>query len=211
MTLGNLAAFQQTSVKRLLAYPTVSQVGYLLMAVTVAGRSELAQRALWYYLAAYAVTNLGAFAVVAELPAAHTVGDYRGMARRHPALAAVLVVCLLGLVGTPRTAVFIGKLEIFTATIDGGYTWLAVLAAVNTVASLYYYLCWLAPTFLRAPASTDPAPLAAAGTWSAAAAYSAALASLALGLAAGAAPSAADSFYPDVGAFGRTRLDTPKG
>ncbi|MHB1927863.1 MAG: NADH-quinone oxidoreductase subunit N [Acidimicrobiales bacterium] len=184
MTIGNLAAFGQTNVKRLLAYSTISQVGYLLMAVTVASRSELAQRALWYYLAAYAVTNLGAFAVVAELPAAVTIGDYRGMARRHPALAASLAVCLLGLVGTPPTAIFVGKLEIFTATINGGYTWLAVLAVANTVASLYYYLRWLAPTFHVAPADGENAALAAAGTWSAAVAYIAAAASLALGIGA---------------------------
>ena len=185
MTIGNLAAFGQTNVKRLLAYSTISQVGYLLMAVTVASRSGLAQRALWYYLAAYAVTNLGAFAVVAELPAAITIGDYRGMARRHPALAASLAVCLLGLVGTPPTAIFVGKLEIFTATINGGYTWLAVLAVANTVASLYYYLRWLAPTFRAAPTpGAHPAPLATAGTWSATAAYTAAAASIALGIGA---------------------------
>ncbi len=186
MSLGNLAAFAQTNVKRLLAYSTISQAGYLLMAITVAGRNGLAQRALWYYLAAYALTNLGAFAVVAELPAARTIADYRGMTRRHPALAAALTVCLLGLVGTPPTAVFIAKLEIFTATIDGGYTWLAVLAVANTVASLYYYLRWLAPTFLARPADRRDA-LAPAGTWSAVTAYAAAAGSLALGIAAGVA------------------------
>lgn len=185
MTLGNLAAFAQTRVKRLLAYSTVSQVGYLLMALTVAGRSGLAQRALWYYLAAYAATNLGAFAVVAQLPAAVTIDDYRGMARRHPALAAALAVCLLGLVGTPPTAVFVGKLEVFTGTIGGGYTWLAVLAAVNTVASLYYYLRWLVPTLLPVPAAGDPGVLAPAGRWSAITAYAAAAGSIALGVGAG--------------------------
>jgi NADH-quinone oxidoreductase subunit N len=99
-------------------------------------------------------------------------------------LAAALVVCLLGLVGTPPTAVSFGKLEIFTATIDGGYTWLAVLAVANTVASLYYYLRWLAPTFLAPPADRRGVP-APAGTWSAVTAYAAAGRSLALGLAAG--------------------------
>ena len=119
MTLGNLAAFYQTSVKRLLAYSTISQAGYLLMAVAVASRSTLATRSLLFYLAAYAATNLGAFAVVAALPHAATLTSYRGLARRHPGLAAVLVICLLGLVGTPPAGVFVGKLEIFTATIDG--------------------------------------------------------------------------------------------
>ena len=185
MTLGNLAAFFQTSVKRLLAYSTISQAGYLLMAVAVASRSALVARALLFYLAAYAATNLGAFAVVAELPHAATLDSYRGLARRHPGLAAVLVICLLGLVGTPPTSVFVGKLEIFTATIDGGYAWLAALAVANTVASLFYYLRWLAPAFLRGPAGTQPDPLHAAGVWAAASAYAAGTISLALGIAAG--------------------------
>src|SRR5260370_9145731 len=73
MTLGNLAAFYQTSVKRLLAYSTISQVGYLLMAVAVASRTPLPARSLLSYLAAYAATNLGAFAVVAQLPHAATL------------------------------------------------------------------------------------------------------------------------------------------
>jgi NADH-quinone oxidoreductase subunit N len=185
MTLGNLAAFFQTDVKRLLAYSTISQVGYLLMALAVATRTDLAQKSLLFYLAAYAATNLGAFAVVTELPHARTLRDYRGLARRHPGLAAVLVVCLLGLVGTPPTGIFLGKLEIFTAAVDGGHTWLAALAAANTVASLFYYLRWLAPLFT----STDPAPSqahAALGRWAATTAYTAATLALALGLAGGA-------------------------
>jgi NADH-quinone oxidoreductase subunit N len=185
MTLGNLAAFYQTSPKRLLAYSTISQAGYLLMGIAAA-RSALATRALLFYLAAYAVTNLAAFAVVTDLPQATTLDSYRGLARRHPGLAAVLLVCLLGLVGTPPTAVFFGKLQIFTATIDGGYTWLAALAIANTIASLFYYLRWLAPAFLRPPGTTQPDPLAAAGRWPAAVAYAAGTISVALGVAAGA-------------------------
>jgi NADH-quinone oxidoreductase subunit N len=192
MTLGNLAAFFQDSVKRLLAYSTISQVGYLLMAVAVAGRAGLAQPGLLYYLAGYAVTNLGAFAVVAELPRARRLVDYRGLARRRPGLAAVLVVCLLSLVGTPPTAVFVGKLTVFTAAVDGGYAWLAAVAVVNTVASLFYYLRWLAPAVLAVPGTEAPSDrdvdvLAPAGRWSAAAAYAAGIGVLALGLAAGAA------------------------
>lgn len=145
MTLGDLAAFFQTDVKRLLAYSTISQVGYLLLPVAVADRSDPARPALLYYLAAYAVTNLGAFAVVCALPRATRIDDYRGLARRRPLLAASLVVCLLGLVGTPPTAVFVGKLEAFSAAFDGGHAWLAVLAAVNTVASLFPYLRWILP------------------------------------------------------------------
>jgi NADH-quinone oxidoreductase subunit N len=187
MTLGNLAAFFQTSVQRLLAYSTISQVGYLLMAVAVAATTDLAQPALLLYLAAYAITNLGAFAVVAELPHARTIDDYRGAARRHPVLVAALVVCLLGLIGTPPTAVFVGKLTVFTAAVDGGYAWLAVLAVVNTVASVFYYLRWIAPAFRRDDTDRDVAEprLVPAGRWSAVAAVTAAVLAVALGILSG--------------------------
>lgn len=124
MTLSNLAAFFQQDVKRLLAYSTISQVGYLLMPVAVARRADLAQQAPLFYLAGYALTNLGAFAVVCALPGLHNIDDYRGLARQRPALADALVVCLLGLVGTPPTAVFLGKLEAFSvAATPGGRSW----------------------------------------------------------------------------------------
>lgn len=181
MTLGNLAAFFQDDVKRLLAYSTISQVGYLLLPVAVAGRSVLAQPALLYYAAAYAVTNLGAFAVVCALPRATRLADYRGLVRHRPLLAASLVVCLLGLVGTPPTAVFVGKLEAFSAAFDGGHGWLAVLAAVNTVASVFYYLRWIVPAVSRG----DGAAPAAEDGLARSVAYTAAAISLGLGTAAG--------------------------
>lgn len=184
MTLGNLAAFFQDSVRRLLAYSTISQVGYILVAVAVAARSDFALPALLFYLAAYAVTNLGAFAVVAELPHAPRITDYRGLARRHPGLAASLVVCLLGLVGTPPTGVFLGKLEVFAAAIDGGLAWLAIIAVINTAASLFYYLRWIVAAFLSAP-DRAANTLAPAGWWSAAGAYAAGAASVAFGVAGG--------------------------
>jgi NADH-quinone oxidoreductase subunit N len=180
MTLGNLAAFFQTNVRRLLAYSTISQVGYLLMAVAAAERASLALPSLLLYLGAYAVTNLGAFAVVCALPRATTIADYRGLLRRHRWLAIGLVVCLLGLVGTPPTGVFMGKLTIFTAAFDAGLGWLVVIAAVNTVASLFYYLRWLAPA-MRA----DPVPSDRADRWASATAYVAAPLSVALGPVAG--------------------------
>ena len=191
MTLGNLAAFFQDNPRRLLAYSTISQVGYLLMAAAAAGRSDLALPGLLYYLAAYSVTNLGAFAVVVELPGMRTLSDAAGMFRRHPGLALTLVVCLLGLVGTPPTAVFVGKLTVFSAAIDGGLGWLVVIAAINTVASVFYYLRWIAPTFLRQ--ATTPAALLPAGSWTRWGAYAAGTASLALGLLGGPALTIAHS------------------
>lgn len=186
MTLGNLAAFFQDSVRRLLAYSTISQVGYLLMAVAVAGRAELALPSLSLYVAAYAVTNIGAFAVVAAVRAGPQLQDWRGVARRHPALAVALVVCLLGLVGTPPTGVFVGKLTVFTATADGGLGWLVVLAAANTVASLFYYLRWIAPMFGSTEVPAGPAvPTRSPSAWPGRAAVLAAAISVVLGVAAG--------------------------
>jgi NADH-quinone oxidoreductase subunit N len=157
MTLGNLAAFAQTSLRRLLAYSTVSQVGYLLVPVAVAARTPLALPALLGYLAAYAVTNLAVFAVIAARPRALEVADQRGLAGRHPVLAVALAVGLLGLVGTPPTVVFAGKFAGFTAAVDGGMTWLAVVAVVNSIASLFYYLRWIAPVFSAGdPVLRDP-------------------------------------------------------
>lgn len=157
MTLGNLAAFAQTSLRRLLAWSTVSQVGYLLVPVAVAARTPLALPALLGYLAAYAVTNLAVFAVLAGRPHAVEIADQRGLAHRHPVLAVALAVGLLGLVGTPPTVVFAGKLAAFTAAVDGGMTWLAVVSVLNSIASLFYYLRWIAPVFSAGdPVLRDP-------------------------------------------------------
>ncbi|MEN3585178.1 NADH-quinone oxidoreductase subunit N [Streptomyces sp. ZYX-F-203] len=181
MTLGNLAAFFQRDVTRLLAYSTVSQVGYLLVPVAAVGESALARPALLYYLAAYAVTNLGAFAVVCALPGSRDLEDYRGLARRVPVLAGSLAVCLLGLVGTPPTAVFLAKLEMLGAALDGGLLWAAVVAAVNTVLSLFYYLRWIVPAFTGPPAE-GPRPVSGPST---AVAAGAAVASVLLGVLGG--------------------------
>lgn len=184
MTLGNLAAFGQEHPRRLLGWSTVSQSGYLLMAVAVAGRTGLALPALAFYLGAYAVTNLGAFAVTAALPDHERLAQYRGLATRRPLLAGALLVTLLGLVGTPPTAVFVGKVVVFSAALDGGFAWLVVVAALNTVASLFYYLRWVAPVFDRKGSSGLPAAVAA--PWAANVAVIAAIASVGLGIAAAA-------------------------
>ncbi|MGA8211391.1 MAG: NADH-quinone oxidoreductase subunit N, partial [Nocardioidaceae bacterium] len=153
MTLGNLAAYPQSDPRRLLGWSTVSQVGYLLVPVAVAGRSELAQPALLLYLAGYAVTNLAAFAVTCSLPERRDLRSYRGLSRSQPLLAGALVVALLGLVGTPPTAVFVGKVTVTAAAWDGGLAWLAVAVVLNTVLSLYYYLRWVVAAYRPAERS----------------------------------------------------------
>ena len=156
MTLGNLAALAQRDPRRLLGWSTVSQVGYLLLPVAVAGRTELALPALLLYLAGYALSNLAAFAVVAAVPERPEISSYRGLAAQRPMLAGALLVALLSLVGTPPTAVFAGKVAVFTAAWDGGQPWLTVVAIVNTLISLFYYLRWIAPAFAR-PARDESA------------------------------------------------------
>ncbi|KIH96623.1 NADH-quinone oxidoreductase subunit N [Streptomonospora alba] len=185
MVLGNLAAFAQHRVRRLLAYSTIGQVGFLLMAVAAYGRAEEALPGLLYYLLAYTVTNIGAFAAVCALPRAERLDQWGGLFGRRPWLALSLVVCLLGLVGTPPTAVFVGKLTVFTAAFDAGMVWLVVLAATMTVASLFYYLRWILPLFRAADPHAQSAGADSAGGWSTAVAVAAATLSLLLGVAAG--------------------------
>lgn len=188
MTLGNLSAYGQSDVRRLLGWSTVSQVGYLLVAVAVAGRSDLAEPSLLLYLAGYAVTNLGAFAVVAAFPERRELSAWQGLGRSSPALAAALLVCLLGLVGTPPAAVFTGKVTVSAAAWDGGQAWLVVALLLNSVASLFYYLRWIAPVFARGlPAERTASGAFVARPWAARAAVTAAAASVLLGVFAGAA------------------------
>ncbi len=182
MTLGNLAAFWQQDPRRLLGWSTVSQVGFVLVPVVVVGRSDLALPSLLFYLAGYTVTNIAAFAVTTALPSRREIGDYRGLGRSRPWLAAALLVALLGLLGTPPTAVFVGKLTTASAAWDGGMAWLAVVVFANTLISLFYYLRWIAPSFQRAG---DEDHDDGSRPWSTGVAVGAAAVSLALGVAAG--------------------------
>lgn len=147
MTLGNLAALWQTDLRRLLGWSSVAQAGYALMAITVLGESSYAMPALWVFLVGYAAANLAAFAVVAHLRGRTALDDYRGLAATRPWAAAALTLSLLSLVGIPPLAGFGGKLMLFIATVQGGRTGLAVVAVINTVVSLFYYLRVLAPMY----------------------------------------------------------------
>ena len=151
MTLGNLAALWQDDLRRLLGWSSVAQAGYLLMAITVLGLSADALTALLTFVASYAIGNLAAFAVVAHLRGRTAIADYAGLAKRRPVAATALVLSLLSLVGIPPTVGFLGKLTLFVTTIDGGYTWLAVVAAANTVASLFYYARVMGEVYFGTP------------------------------------------------------------
>lgn len=186
MTLGNFAAYWQQDPRRLLGWSTVSQVGYLLVPVAVAGRTGLALPALLLYLIAYAVTNLAAFAVTAALPERRRLDQFRGLGRARPLLGGSLVVSLLGLVGTPPTLLFVGKVVISAAAWDAGHAWLAVVVFGNTLFSLFYYLRWIAPAFgAHEPPARTLSGAFAPSPWSSVAAVATATASLGLGVAAG--------------------------
>lgn len=162
MTWGNLAAFRQEDIRRLLGYSSISQSGYLLMGTVALPESPLALAGLLYYFAAYAAANVGAFAVLSA-SGRMTITDNAGLIQRQPWLAFAMVISLLSLMGLPPLAGFIGKFVLFTASFQAGYAWLTIVALVNSVLSLYYYLRVIAPMFLQ-PAPQPDAPVNAYGT-----------------------------------------------
>ncbi|MHB8960673.1 MAG: NADH-quinone oxidoreductase subunit N [Candidatus Limnocylindrales bacterium] len=151
MTLGNLACLWQGDVRRLLGWSSVSQTGYGLMAVAAMGRSDLATTALLYFLAAYVPANLAAFGVVVTLRGRTALADYAGLADQHQTASAALAISFLSFIGVPPLAGFVAKLLLFVVAIQAGFAWLAVVAAVNTVISIFYYVRVIAPVYF-APA-----------------------------------------------------------
>lgn len=180
MTLGNLAALWQDDVRRLLGWSAVSQTGYGLLAVVALQRSELAVPALVYFLLAYVLANVAAFGVVVELRGRTDRVSYAGLAQAHPLLAAALTAALLSFIGVPPLAGFAAKLVLFGAAIEAGYGWLAVVAAVNTVISIAYYVRVLAPVYFGGL----PAPVPVLARSAAVATVASAVAVVAVGVAA---------------------------
>ncbi len=141
MTVGNVLALVQPNIKRMLAYSSIAHAGYVLVAF-VAGGPDGVSAAL-FYLLAYTVMNIGAFAVVLAVEAkegSNQIGDYRGLADRHPYLAAAMTIFMLSLTGIPPTAGFVGKLYIFSAAVSANQIPLVVIAVLNSLISVYYYL-----------------------------------------------------------------------
>ncbi len=145
MTYGNLAALVQSNIVRLLAYSSIAQAGYFLLAVVAVGTSSLALQSLIVFSAAYAAMNLGAFAVVLQI--GRTLSEFYGVGRKNPVLGVAMVVFLLSLVGIPPLAGFVGKFLLFGAAIDAGFLWLTVVAILNSVLSLAVYLRILVPMY----------------------------------------------------------------
>jgi NADH-quinone oxidoreductase subunit N len=157
MTWGNLAALRQENIKRMLAYSSIAHAGYLLVGLLALGqRAEGAQPAVLIYLAAYAFTTLGVFAVVAWVGRRNDerilVNDWSGLARTRPLVALSMVVLLLSLAGVPPTGGFFGKFYVFRAAIQSpDLAWLVVAAVLNSVVSVYYYLRIVVAMYFRDP------------------------------------------------------------
>lgn len=148
---GNLVAIPQRDVKRMLAYSSIAQVGYLLLAVAAA--NTLGIVAICFYVAAYAFANIGAFIAASNVELACGTTDmkkYAGMSKRSPLIAAALFIFMISLGGLPPTGGFIGKFIIFTSTIQSGYLIFSIIALLFSMVSVYYYLrlvreCYFAP------------------------------------------------------------------
>ena len=142
MIVGTVVGVAQTSVKRMLAYSSIAHGGYLLLALL--SGNDVGKGAVLFYLAAYAVTNIGAFGVIAVLDSTDRpndqVRDYAGLWNDHHALAAAMTIFLLSLGGFPPLAGFIAKWYVFSAAIKAGYSWLAIIGVLTSVVSVFFYL-----------------------------------------------------------------------
>jgi NADH-quinone oxidoreductase subunit N len=160
MFVGNFAALSQTNIKRMLAYSSIAHAGYVLVAVAAASQTGIA--AAMFYLAAYALMNLGAFSVVAHVCRQGEryveIRDFSGLAVRQPVTAALFSIFLLSLIGVPLTGGFFGKFYIFKAALDADLVWLAVLGLLTSVVAAYYYLRIIVVMYMHEPEETAELP-----------------------------------------------------
>jgi NADH-quinone oxidoreductase subunit N len=157
--VGNVGALGQSSLKRMLAYSSVAQAGYMLAGVVVS--SKLGVQATVFYLAVYVAMNMASFAVIVARERETTLGDsvdaVAGLGRERPWLAWPMTISMLGLAGIPATAGFIGKFYLIDAAVSGGYTWLGVAIVVGSMISLGYYLPVIAAMWMRPALAPNPA------------------------------------------------------
>ena len=187
MTIGNLVAIGQSNIRRLFGYSTIAHAGYLLVGVAAgvygggssdAGESgpvfaALGPDSVLFYLGAYTAANLTAFfaiAAISERVGSDRISDYSGLITRSPALAITLALALIALIGVPPTGIFIAKLYVFTAAVNSGLAWLAIVGVINSAVSAYYYVRIIRLMFLgQPPAVYSPGahPARRAAPWAA--------------------------------------------
>ncbi len=172
MTLGNIAALRQTNIKRMLAYSSISHAGVLLVGVVATGASSVVagQPAVLYYLLAYVITTIGAFAAISWIGSREhervLIEDYNGLASYSPAVALAMTICMLSLGGIPPTAGFVGKFYIFKTAIQAAgmdLMWLVVVGVLNSIVSIFYYLRVVTAMYFRDARGTFE-PLRSRGT-----------------------------------------------
>jgi NADH-quinone oxidoreductase subunit N len=153
MTIGNFAALTQNNLKRMLAYSSIAHAGYILVAL--AAKSEIGTAAAMFYLAAYALMNIGAFAVIIHIAGKGEkhlrIEDLAGLSQKQPLTAALLTVFLLSFIGVPLTGGFFGKFYIFRAALESNLVWLTVLGLLNSAVAAYYYLRLLVVMYMNEP------------------------------------------------------------
>lgn len=157
MFIGNLIAIPQKNIKRLLAYSSIAQAGYIL--VGLASSSSLGFSGAVYYLMAYMVTNLALFAIVgwvARKTGSDNLAAFAGLSKRSPGLALAMLIGLLSLGGIPPFGGFFAKLLVFGAAIESGWIWLVIVGVINSVIGLYYYLRVLKVMYVDEPAENTP-------------------------------------------------------
>jgi len=162
MTLGNVVALPQTNIKRMLGYSSIAQAGYLMVGLATMGFSPaadvLGRSGVLFFLASYAVANLGAFIAIIAISNkldSDLIQDYSGMIKRAPWLAIGLTLCLISLIGMPPAAGFMAKFYIFSGGVQHGLLWLVIIAVINSVISAYYYLRVVKVMWFGEPASEE--------------------------------------------------------
>ncbi|MBM4420248.1 MAG: NADH-quinone oxidoreductase subunit N [Chloroflexi bacterium] len=160
MTAGNAVALAQRNVKRMLAYSSIAHTGYILAATAAFGADTAAAAGVLFYLAAYGLMNIGAFASLLVLDTegtrGATLGELAGLAKRHPLAAFVFAVFLVSLTGIPPTVGFIAKVFVLQPVLDAGFTWLAVAIALNAAVAAFYYLRVVVQMYMSEPEEGAP-------------------------------------------------------
>ncbi|UOQ54710.1 NADH-quinone oxidoreductase subunit N [Hymenobacter cellulosivorans] len=169
LLIGNVGAVAQNSVKRMLAYSSISHAGYLFIAL-VAVNAKLSANAIFFYSLAYSVATVASFAVLKLVSDQRQREDYagfNGLAKTNPLLAFVMTVAMLSLAGIPLTGGFFGKFFTFGAAIDRGYIGLVVFAVIMSMVSIYYYLRPIIAMYMQPAEDETAEPIAVSGFQSA--------------------------------------------
>lgn len=167
MIVGNIIAIAQTDIKRMLAYSSIAQAGYILMAFVPFADEKVRLTSIaagLFYLFAYTITSFGSWGVVITLEKAEgkglAIADYAGLGKKYPLLAAAMTVFMLSLTGLPPTLGLVGKIYLFRAVMEGGVYWLALVGVVTSLISAYYYLRVVVTMYMK-----DGQPHVTRETW----------------------------------------------